>query len=55
MPTALELWFEGSFLCRFMDKDIIRKGSTYYAVNPHSDSVIPLSEDDLTELYQKAF
>lgn len=38
-PTALELWFEGSFFCRFGHFDIIRKGEQYYRVNTVTDNV----------------
>ena len=33
-PTAMELWFEGSFLCRHYGADVIRKNGTYYFVFP---------------------
>lgn len=44
-PTALELWFEGSFLGRAGNRyDIFRKGDKFYRVDPTNDDVTEIPD-----------
>ncbi len=47
MPTALELMYEGNFVCRAKgDLDVFSKNGEYYTV--YDGSVVePLDDDDL--------
>lgn len=49
LPTAMELWFEGSFVARSKSGEIFRKGDSYYLIVLKTEQVVPAS-DKMLEL-----
>jgi hypothetical protein len=52
LPTPLELWYDGSYVCSFRNAEIIRypKDNNFYAVIGGGKEVIPLPDYDLKML-----
>lgn len=44
LPTAMELWFEGSYLGRAGVCDIFRKGERFYRVEPDIERVTEIPD-----------
>jgi hypothetical protein len=52
LPTALELWFDGNFVCRWGELDVFQKGNSFYAIWPKIDNVHDLDDEDLKHIFR---